>query len=239
MEEAAVIADPEYKGPPTQEELVIKLGPKQGVSKGGDYVFGKDEIRKDINTEVITGDKAYVAAGHGTVLLNEKISKDGPQEKLEYYDKGFVGQQKEKFGDDRAKNYDAEREVDMLGRKRAADYQQIKIDKPDIGPRKQLKEKDPKKKTKIIESMGSEKYPERNALPSGKNKHNIETKPVNLTCVHCKARITTKVDKRIDPMKFILLCLPVVTLILLPKCDWAYVHSHNCPDCGSLVGGSA
>ena len=55
----------------------------------------------------------------------------------------------------------------MLGRKRAADYEQIKIAKPDIGPRKQLKEKDAKKKTKIIESMGSEKYPERNALPSG------------------------------------------------------------------------
>lgn len=85
VEEAAVIPDPEDKGPPTQAELVIKTGPTQGKNKDGDYVFGKDEIRKEIKTDIVTGDKAYVAAAHGTVLLEERISKDGPQEKHDYY----------------------------------------------------------------------------------------------------------------------------------------------------------
>ena len=54
----------------------------------------------------------------------------------------------------------------------------------------------------------------------------------------------TKVERKIDPMKFVvpahqmLLCLPVVTLLLLPVCNWAYVHTHTCPDCGSFVGGA-
>jgi len=67
---------------------------------------------------------------------------------------------------------------------------------------------------------------------------------VSLTCVYCKARMETRVERKIDPMKFVgsshqmLLCLPVVTLLLLPVCNWAYVHTHTCPDCGSFVGGA-
>lgn len=57
----------------------------------------------------------------------------------------------------------------MLGRKLAEDWKQNKTVAPEIGPRKELKEKQAKKKTKVVESMGSEKYPERLALPSGRN----------------------------------------------------------------------
>ncbi len=167
MEEAGIIEDPEDTGPPTKEELVIQTGPKMGKKDDGDYVFGKDEVRKEINTEVIVGDKAYVGAGHGKVLLEEKISKQGPQEQHDYYKKGFTGAKRDEMGDENAKNYDVDREADMLGRKLAADYTINKTVAPEIGPRKALKEKAGKKKTKIIESMGSEKYPERLALPEG------------------------------------------------------------------------
>lgn len=168
MEEAGIIEDPEDKGPPTMDELVIQTGPKMGKKADGDYVFGKDEVRKEINAEVITGDKAYVGAGHGAVLLEEKISKMGPQEKHDYYNKGYTGQKKDDFGDENARNYDVDREADMMGRKLAADWKHNVTEAPEIGPRKALKEKAGKKKTKIVESMGSERFPERLALPEGR-----------------------------------------------------------------------
>ena len=168
IEEPEMIADPDAPAPPKTEEIVIKTGPKQGKNSQGDYVFGKDEIRKEIKTEIVTGDKQYEKAGHGTVLIMDSMPKDQPLEKHDYYMKGYSGQQKEKFGDEAAKNYDLGRDVDMLGRELAPEFVQEKTQAPVIGPRKQLETKTKKKKAKVIESLGSEKYPERLATPEGR-----------------------------------------------------------------------
>lgn len=163
-----MIADPEDQGPPKEEEIVIKLGPKQGKNQEGDYVFGKDEIRKDLTTEVITGDKQYKAAAHGTVLLQETGAKEEPLEQHDYYKKGYTGKQRDNFGAEGARNYDMDREADMLGRKQAEDWVQNKTVAPDLGPRKTIDPKKKKRKAKVIESVGSKKYPERLALPTGR-----------------------------------------------------------------------
>lgn len=143
----------------------------QGKKTDGEYVFGTDEIRKEIKTEVKVGDKAYIADEHGTTLVREKYDgkKDHKLENKEYYDQGYIGQQKDDFGDEGTKKYEIERgrDLDFMGRQLAADYEHIKIAKPDIGPRKQLVDKKKKNKDKIIESMGSVKYPERLATREG------------------------------------------------------------------------
>jgi hypothetical protein len=196
IDEAETIMDPEAPAPPTQAELVIKTGPKMGKNSDGDYQFGRDEIRKEIKNTVITGDKAYESDGHGKVLLQEKIEKNAQQDNREYYEQGYTGQQKETFGKDRAKDYDEERDVDVMGRKLAADYKEIKHGDIIRGPRKEIVNKEKKKKAKVLEIDGNKEYPERLALPSEKT-------PTKLTCVQCRKKITTNVDKKIDPMKFV------------------------------------
>jgi len=216
---------------PAESKNLVINEVKQGRNKQGDYVFGTDEIRKDINTKVVSGDKAYVAAEHGTVLLQEKGPKDRALEAHDYYDTGYTAQQKNNFGDESNKQYHMDREADMLGRKLAEDYVHEKTKEIVRGPRKKIEKKKIKNKAKIIESYGCASHPERQATEA-------EKEPVNLTCVHCHARMTTKVEKKIDPMKFMVMCLPVVTLFMIPSCPWAYDHIHTCTECGGIVGGT-
>lgn|SRR3990167_6987288 len=197
IDEAETIMDPEeQQAVPKQEELVIKTGPKMGKNTDGDYQFGRDEVRKEIKTTVITGDKAYETDGHGKVLVQEKIEKNARQDNREYYEQGYTGQQKEVFGKDRAKDYDEERDVDTMGRQLAADYTAIKHDDIVRGPRKTIEKKEKKKKAKVLEVDGNKEYPERLALPSEKT-------PTKLTCVQCRKKITTNVQRKMDPMKFV------------------------------------
>jgi hypothetical protein len=171
IEESEFIADPDAPVPPKPEELVVKTGPKQGKNAQGDYVFGKDEVRKEIKTELVTGDKAYVNQGHGTVLIQDTMTnKDQPLEKHDYYMKGYAGQQRDGYGGEAAKNYELGREADMLGRTQAPEFVQVKTEAPTIGPRKQLETKTKKKKAKVVESLGCEKYPERLATPAGRRR---------------------------------------------------------------------
>ena len=149
-----------------QEEIVIK-GPEMGINKTGDYVFGTDEIRKDLTTEVFVGDQQYVADEHGTHLLRETGPKDAKLSDKDYYDQGYQGQKKYDFGDEGAKKYDIGRKVDMMDRKLAEDYLHEKTVAPEIGPRKDLSKTKKKKKAKVIESLGSKKYPERLASKAG------------------------------------------------------------------------
>lgn len=153
--------------------------PKQGKDANGDYVFGKDEIREEIKRDIIVGDKEYQEAAHGSVLLQEKFikGKDKAVEDHDYYKKGYVGQQKDEFGDERAKNYELDRKADMLGRKLADDYEHKKIAIGPIGPRKALDNKEKKKKAKVIESLGSQKYPERLATPAGNTNFILRKSP--------------------------------------------------------------
>lgn len=107
--------------------------------------------------------------GHGTVLIQDTMTnKDQPLEKHDYYMKGYAGQKRDEFGEEGTKNYELGREVDMLGRSQAPEFVQVKTEAPVIGPRKQLETKTKKKKAKVVESMGCEKYPERLATPAGK-----------------------------------------------------------------------
>lgn len=196
LDEGETIMDPEELAPPTEKELVIKTGPKMGKNSDGDYQFGRDEVRKEIKTTVITGDKAYEGDGHGKVLIQEKIEKNARQDNREYYEQGYTAAQRDTMGKDRAKDYDEDREVDTMGRKLAADYSVIKHDDIVRGPRKVIEKKEKKKKAKVLEVDGNKEFPERLALPS-------EKVPTKLTCVHCRKKITTNVQRKMDPMKFV------------------------------------
>ena len=116
------------------------------------------------------GEKAYVKAGHGTVLVQEEGARDKALEKHDYYQKGFSGQQKEEMGKEASKTYEKDRDVDMLGRQAAPEYVQVKTQTPEKAPRKQkVEEVEKPKGHKIIENIGSKKFPERLARPDGIN----------------------------------------------------------------------
>ena len=168
IEESEFVADPDAPTAPAPEQLVIRTGPKQGKNSQGDYVFGRDELRAEVRAELVTGDKAYEKQGHGSVLIQDSMTrKDQPLEKHDYYMKGYAGQQRDGFGEEGAKNYELGRDADMLGRTQAPEFVQVKTEAPTLGPRKQLETKAKKKKAKVVESLGCEKFPERLASPAG------------------------------------------------------------------------
>ena len=125
--------------------------------------FVKEDDRK------LESDKGYQKQGHGTVLLQEDGPKNQALENAEYYKQGYQGQKKDEMGKEKAQGYEKDREIDTQGRQLAPVFVQEKTQAPEKGPRKQKQlETEKPDGNRVVENLGSKKYPERLALPSGK-----------------------------------------------------------------------
>ena len=116
----------------------------------------------------VSGDAAYIKKGHGAVLIQEDGPKDKALESHDYYKQGYTEGKANDMGKEKASNYEKDRDVDMMGRQAAPEYVQTKTEAPTIGPRKQ-KALDAEKKAskKVVESVGSKKFPQRLATADG------------------------------------------------------------------------